>query len=48
MKRISMNFNTNLLATIDKHAKDKGLNRTQLITFVLLAYFEKLGKKEDD
>lgn len=48
MKRISMNFNSNLLTTIDKHAKDNGLNRTQFITFVLLAYFEKLEKKEDD
>lgn len=48
MKRISMNFNSSFLATIDKHAKDKGLNRTQLITFVLLTYFERLGKKEDD
>lgn len=46
MKKINMNFDPTLLETIDQHAKDRGLNRTQFITFVLLAYFERLERKE--
>lgn len=42
LKKINMNFYSNLLEKIDNHAKRNGLNRTQFVTFVLINYFTQL------
>lgn len=47
-KKVNMNFELSFLEKIDKIAKDKGLNRTQFVTFILLTYFNNLDRKENE
>jgi metal-responsive CopG/Arc/MetJ family transcriptional regulator len=46
MKRISMNFNEELLAKIDKYAKDMNITRTSAVAVICNMYFQGLETKD--
>ena len=46
MKRISMNFNEELLAKIDKYAQEMNITRTSAVAVICNMYFQSIDTKD--